>query len=191
MKSRVHNNGEKIKSNISCSNSKWNQESSQEAGGEVQTSTELLQMAKVNLGPWGGESREGRESWNPAAILQLLFTNHSFPDDEKQLCRQVKNTWKGIKRHLLYKFVIFSFLIALITEIQRNRKNVKRRIKHFKPLPTSPSMIREKITLFGIYFSLFWDIFTKTWVPESTLFLLAPMSTQTEPQANKYFSCLR
>lgn len=106
MKCRVHTNAEKINSNISCSNSKWNQESSQEAGGEVQPSTELLQMAKVNLGPWGGESREGCEDWNPTAILQLLFTNHSFPDDEKQLCRQGKNTWKEIKRHLPYKFVI-------------------------------------------------------------------------------------
>lgn len=61
---------EKTKPNISCSNGKWNQKSSQGTGGEVQPLTELLQMAKVNLGPWGGERREGCEGWNPAAVLQ-------------------------------------------------------------------------------------------------------------------------
>lgn len=96
--------------------------SSQGAGGEVQPLTELLQMAKVNLGPWGGERREGCEGWNPAAFLQQLFTIHSFPDDEEQLCRQGKSTWRGIQRYPHYKFVFSSFL-APITEIRRNSKN--------------------------------------------------------------------
>lgn len=61
---------EKTKSNISCSNSKWNQKSSQGAGGEVQPLTELLQMVKVNLGPRGAERGEGCEGWNPVAFLQ-------------------------------------------------------------------------------------------------------------------------
>lgn len=115
---------EKTKTNISCSNSKWNQKSSQGAGGEVQPLTELLQTAKSKFRALEGVRKEKdvrveilQHFYN--SFLQFIhfqMTKSNFADKARAPEEE--------QRYPCYKFVIFLLFPAPINRIQRNSKNV-------------------------------------------------------------------
>lgn len=88
-----------------------------------------------------------------------------------------------------------SFHLSLLPfmKLEKEQQHIKekKKIRHFKTPHNSLFMIRQKMASFGTYFPLFSNTSVNTSSSESTLLLHAPTSTQTEPQANNYFSCLR